>query len=241
MFFLFLELFIFLAIIVIGYVFIKYFILLFLALDLMVIYMLPDAINGWLDKKILPNNIFFNSLLVLAYIGLTLYLLNKTKNKKLYMLIVVAVTCVIYIGGIIDKAFPLWVMIIMYAVFLFIRYALISGLLLSWSDLENENVETENNSFEYQNHNEYSSYSNSNNNTQNDISEFKDSFENACDMLNLSYNCSFADVKNNYRMFAKQYHPDVNKDDSSTRKLQKINEAYNFLTEDNIVIYQQLK
>lgn len=241
MFFIFLELFIFLAIIVIGYVLIKYFILLFLALDLMVVYMLPGVINDWLDKKILPDNIFFNSLLMLTYVGLTLYLLSKTKNKKLYMLIVVAVTCVIYIEGIIDKAFPLWVMIIMYAVFLFIRYVLISGLLLSWSDLESENVETENNSFEYQSQDEYSSYNNTNNNIQNGISEFKDNFESACDMLNLSYNCSLDDVKNNYRVFAKQYHPDINKDDSSTRKLQKINEAYSFLTEDNIGLYQKLK
>lgn len=241
MFFIFLELFIFLAVIVIGYVFIKYFILLFLALDLMVVYMLPDAINGWLDKKILPTNIFFNSLFVLIYIGLTLYLLNRTKSKKLYMLIVTGVTCVIYIGGIRDKAFPLWVMIIMYAAFLFIRYALISGLLLGRLDTESENVETGDNGFEYQSNDEYSSHNNTNNNIQNGISEFKDNFESACDMLNLSYNCSFTDVKDNYRVFAKQYHPDINKDDSSTRKLQKINEAYNFLTEDNIETYQKLK
>lgn len=130
--------FLFLAVIAIGYLLIKYFILLFLALDLMVIYMLPDAINGWLDKKYLPNNIYFNSFMVLVYVGLTLYLLNKTKSKKLYMLVVVAVTCVIYVGGIIDKAFPLWVMIIMYAAFLFIRYALVSGLLLKWSEFETE-------------------------------------------------------------------------------------------------------
>ncbi|MBZ2387310.1 J domain-containing protein [Anaerococcus murdochii] len=227
------------AILSVGVVFIPYFALLIFGMDFVVVFLLPGAINNYFGNKVIPDNFLLNIIIVLIYLALTLYLLYK--NKKAYFLVVSAVAFLMYASGLQEKTLPIWVMTIMYLAFILSRLTVAFGFKILSGRPPQNGSEAENDYFYNTDQNDTTHDGNSNNNIQNDISEFKDSFESACDMLNLSYNCSFADVKNNYRVFAKQYHPDVNNDDSSTRKLQKINEAYNFLTEDNIGIYQKLK
>ncbi|WP_050755261.1 J domain-containing protein [Anaerococcus lactolyticus] len=227
------------AILSVGVVFIPYFALLIFGMDFVVVFLLPGAINNYFGNKVVPDNFFLNLIIVIIYLGMTLYLLSK--NKKVYFFVVSAIAFLMYAGGLQNKTLPIWIMTIMYLAFILSRLVVAFGFkMLSRRPVDKES-DNESDDFYESSQGEYAHDKKSNNNIQNGISEFKDNFESACDMLNLSYNCSFTDVKDNYRVFAKQYHPDINKDDSSTRKLQKINEAYNFLTEDNIETYQKLK
>lgn len=68
---------------------------------------------------------------------------------------------------------------------------------------------------------------------------FKEKFEKACDTLGLDYNTDIYQVKLNYRKLAKKYHPDINKEEGAKEKFQEINDAYAFLTEENINRYNK--
>ena len=73
-------------------------------------------------------------------------------------------------------------------------------------------------------------------------SDFKNKFENACKVLEFdSYDIDFYQVKLQYRKLAKKYHPDLNRDRDTTEKFQEINSAFEFLTEENIKRYNQMK
>lgn len=67
---------------------------------------------------------------------------------------------------------------------------------------------------------------------------FKEKYEKSCDTLELDYNTDIYQVKLNYRKLAKKYHPDINKDPNATEKFQEVNDAYEFLTEENINKYK---
>jgi len=50
------------------------------------------------------------------------------------------------------------------------------------------------------------------------------------EILGVSRDASLEDIKKAYRSLAKQYHPDVNKDDpQASEKFKEINEAYEVL------------
>lgn len=68
---------------------------------------------------------------------------------------------------------------------------------------------------------------------------FKEKYEKSCQTLGLGYDTDIYQVKLNYRKLAKKYHPDINKDPNATEMFTKINEAYEFLTEENIKKYKQ--
>lgn len=68
---------------------------------------------------------------------------------------------------------------------------------------------------------------------------FKEKYEEACKTLGLSFDTDVYEVKLNYRKLAKKYHPDINKDPGATEMFTKVNEAYEFLTEENIKKYKQ--
>ena len=64
----------------------------------------------------------------------------------------------------------------------------------------------------------------------------------SCDELEFNtYDIDFYQVKLQYRKLAKKYHPDLNRDVDTTEKFQQINSAFEFLTEENIKRYNQMK
>ncbi len=71
--------------------------------------------------------------------------------------------------------------------------------------------------------------------------DFKKKYQQSCKVLGVSEETDQYRVKLAYRKMAKTYHPDVNQDAGATKKFQEINDAYEFLNEDNIKRYQQMK
>lgn len=125
------------AIFSVAVVFIPYIALIFLGMDLMVVFLIPGLINNFAGRSIVPDNFIFDLILVLIYIIATLYLL--VKNKKAYILVVSFVALLMYIGGIEDKTLPLWQMTAIYFVFIASRLALAGGLKLVSSKLMQQN------------------------------------------------------------------------------------------------------
>ena len=84
-------------------------------------------------------------------------------------------------------------------------------------------------------------YGNYGNNTyQNPSVEFKKKYEESCDLLGINYDADKYEIKLAYRKKAKEYHPDINKAANATEMFQKINDAYEFLNDDNIERYKKL-
>lgn len=75
----------------------------------------------------------------------------------------------------------------------------------------------------------------------NPTSEFKKKYEDSCDLLSLDYDTDIYKVKLAYRKKAKEYHPDINKSPDATRMFQRINDAYEFLSEGNIERYKNMR
>ena len=50
-----------------------------------------------------------------------------------------------------------------------------------------------------------------------------------------------SDIKLAFRKAAKKYHPDINKEAGAKEMFQKVNNAYEFLNEENIERYRRLK
>lgn len=66
---------------------------------------------------------------------------------------------------------------------------------------------------------------------------FKEKYEQACDVLNVGYTANKDEIRVAYRKKAKEYHPDLNKAENATEMFQKVNDAHEFLTDENIIKY----
>lgn len=101
--------------------------------------------------------------------------------------------------------------------------------------------------YEYQNQQRgyggYGQYTGYNNEQAyvNPTTEFKKKYEESCDLLGVGYNADKYEIKLAYRKKAKQYHPDLNKSPDATRMFQQINNAYEFLSDDNIDRYNNMR
>lgn len=67
---------------------------------------------------------------------------------------------------------------------------------------------------------------------------FKEKYESATGVLGVAVNTDIYEVKLAYRKLAKKYHPDLNKEPGAKEKFQEINDAYEFLSEENIKKYK---
>lgn len=74
----------------------------------------------------------------------------------------------------------------------------------------------------------------------NPYADFRQKYEKSCAILGVSTQADINKIKLAYRRQAKRTHPDLNKDPQATRQFQEINDAYEFLNEDNIRRYQNL-
>lgn len=71
--------------------------------------------------------------------------------------------------------------------------------------------------------------------------EFKSKYEKSCDIIGVPYNSDKYQIKLGYRKKAKEYHPDINPSADATKIFQEINSAYEFLSDDNIERYKNIK
>lgn len=69
---------------------------------------------------------------------------------------------------------------------------------------------------------------------------FKEKYKKSLDLLDLPQNADKYQIKLAYRKKAKKFHPDINKAPDATEKFQKINDAYDFLSDENIERYQSM-
>lgn len=74
----------------------------------------------------------------------------------------------------------------------------------------------------------------------NSTAEFKKKYEKSCDILGVTYNSDKSLIKLAFRKKAKVYHPDLSKDPDTVKKFQEINDANEFLNDDNIEKYKSL-
>ena len=70
---------------------------------------------------------------------------------------------------------------------------------------------------------------------------FKQSYEEAIRILGLNTDADKYEIKLKYRQLAKKYHPDLNKEEGAKEMFQKINNAYEFLSDENIERYKRIK
>ncbi|WP_138160547.1 DnaJ domain-containing protein [Peptoniphilus catoniae] len=71
-------------------------------------------------------------------------------------------------------------------------------------------------------------------------SSFKDQYEKSCNILGVDYSADKYEIRLAYRKMAKLYHPDINKEEGATEKFQEINNAYEFLSDENIQKYKNM-
>lgn len=71
--------------------------------------------------------------------------------------------------------------------------------------------------------------------------EFKKKYKESCDLLGISDSSDKYQIKLAYRQKAKEYHPDMNKSANATDMFQKINGAYEFLSDSNIERYKNMQ
>lgn len=77
---------------------------------------------------------------------------------------------------------------------------------------------------------------------ENPLNDFTRSYEKYCDLLGVAYDANQEEIKRNYRKLAKKYHPDINKSSEATGKFQELNNAYDFLSdEENLARYRRIK
>lgn len=69
----------------------------------------------------------------------------------------------------------------------------------------------------------------------------KNSYEEAIRILGLTTDADKYEIKLKYRQLAKKYHPDLNNEEGAKEMFQKINNAYEFLSDENIERYKRLK
>ena len=94
----------------------------------------------------------------------------------------------------------------------------------------------------YYNQGSFNQQGNYNNKSQNYSGiGFKNSYEEAIRILGLTTDADKYEIKLKYRQLAKKYHPDLNKEEGAKEMFQKINNAYEFLSDENIEKYKRLK
>lgn len=86
----------------------------------------------------------------------------------------------------------------------------------------------------------YQGYQQRQNDTFNPTGAFNETYKKSTQTLGLPLNTDIYQVKLAYRKLAKQYHPDINQSPGAKEKFQEINNAYEFLTEENIARYKQI-
>lgn len=74
----------------------------------------------------------------------------------------------------------------------------------------------------------------------NPLSQFKAQYQQSCDVLGVSYNADFSEIKSAYRRLAKKYHPDLSKEKNAEEMFKKINNAFEFLSEENVKRYKEM-
>lgn len=74
----------------------------------------------------------------------------------------------------------------------------------------------------------------------NPFSNFKKQYEDACDVLGVPYSSDYQSIKSKYRQLAKKYHPDLSKETNADEMFKKINNAFDFLSEENVNRYRNL-
>ncbi len=117
-----------------------------------------------------------------------------------------------------------------------------------WSDQQRQWEERFRQWYEYQNSQrrnssqyDYDWYGQNTGNTYaNPVTEFKSKYEKSCDLLGVGYDADKYQIKLAYRKKAKEYHPDLNKSPNATKMFQDINNAYEFLSDDNIERYKNI-
>lgn len=77
-------------------------------------------------------------------------------------------------------------------------------------------------------------------NNFNPIGDFVEKYKKSCDTLGLDYDTDEYQVKLAYRKMAKKYHPDLNKEPGATEKFREVNEAYEFMSKENIERYKSM-
>jgi len=75
----------------------------------------------------------------------------------------------------------------------------------------------------------------------NPTTEFKQKYEKSCDLLEVTYDADKYQIKLAYRKKAKEYHPDINKSPDATKIFQQLNDAYEFLSDNNIERYKTIR
>ena len=75
---------------------------------------------------------------------------------------------------------------------------------------------------------------------QNPFTSFKTQYEDACDVLGVPHNSDYNTIKSAYRKLAKKYHPDISKENNADEMFKKINNAFDFLSEENVRRYNSL-
>lgn len=80
-------------------------------------------------------------------------------------------------------------------------------------------------------------YSNQRQAYQNPLEDFNKKYRESCQILEVPEKTNVYEVKTAYRKLAKKYHPDLNDSPEATEMFQKVNAAYEFLTEENITRY----
>lgn len=74
----------------------------------------------------------------------------------------------------------------------------------------------------------------------NPFSQFKAQYEQACDVLGVPYNSDYSEIKSAYRRLAKRYHPDLSQESNAEEMFKKVNNAFEFLSEENVRRYKNM-
>ena len=75
---------------------------------------------------------------------------------------------------------------------------------------------------------------------QNPLNDFNRRYKEACQTLGVSESADKYEIKLAFRKLAKQYHPDINKEPGAKEMFQKVNNAYEFLSDENIERYKKM-
>ncbi|RBP41618.1 J domain-containing protein [Garciella nitratireducens] len=109
-----------------------------------------------------------------------------------------------------------------------------------WQEFQNSQRNTGQGRYEWYGQNNRSYRSNTGAYT-NPSTEFIKKYEESCNLLGVNYDADKYQIKLAFRKKAKQYHPDINKNPNATEIFQQINDAYDFLSDENIQRYKKLK